>query len=65
MIRKPWKMWAIVNDNGTLECWDERAPIYWYQHMAKRDRGEYCSYGNTKVIRVEIREIREVRRKAK
>lgn len=54
---KPVLAWAIVH-KGKIALYDYRLPLMWLRSTAKDDAAELF-YGNARIARVEIREVRQ------
>ncbi len=54
--RLPMKAWAIVEDiskpNYSLDCWDDRLPVFWNKKQAEKEQEKSCI--GTKVVPVII-----------
>jgi hypothetical protein len=56
-LMKSLKAWAVVHSGDQIDCWDHRVPIYWGRIVAI-DECERLSFSDSRVVRVEIKEVR-------
>lgn len=60
---KPVKAWAIVHSGNRIDIFDERVSVYWLKHIAHKEMKEK-SFSDSRVVKVEIREIDKRKGKA-